>query len=264
MGKDSAIQWTTHTWNPWRGCTRVSPGCLNCYMFREQRRYGRDPEVVTRCGKPVFNAPHKWEANAAALDERQHVFTCSWSDFFHTDADEWRADAWQVIRTTPHLVYQILTKRPALVEKRLPPDWGDGWDNVWIGISAEDQDHYERRWRVLREIPATVRFISYEPGLGPLNITALDGDMPDWIIAGGESGPDARAFNLSWARFLIEQCRVAGVPVFMKQVGSRPYYVDRDGRQVGPFSLRDDKGGDPDEWPRSMRVRQSPNGRCDG
>src|SRR5437868_587512 len=109
MGTETGISWTEHTWNPWRGCTKVSPGCANCYMFREQRRYGRDPTQVVRT--KTWNDPIKWNRQAAEAGRKDLVFTCSWSDFFHEGADEWRDEAWAVIRSCPNLIFQILTKR---------------------------------------------------------------------------------------------------------------------------------------------------------
>ena len=113
MAENSKIQWTDHTWNPWQGCRKVSPGCLNCYMYRDKKRYGQDPATVVRSKPPTFNKPLKWHDPAK-------VFVCSWSDFFIEDADEWRDDAWEIMRRTPHLTYQILTKRPRNIKDRLP------------------------------------------------------------------------------------------------------------------------------------------------
>jgi len=128
-------------------------------MFRDQRRWGLDPEIVVR-NKTTFNDPLKWKDPAL-------VFTCSWSDWFIQDADVWRDEAWRMIRATPHLTYQILTKRPKLIPERLPADWGDGYPNVWLGVSVESRD-WVGRLDDLARIPATVRFVSYEPALGPL------------------------------------------------------------------------------------------------
>lgn len=212
--KHSAIQWTEHTWNPWVGCLKVSQGCKHCYMYRIEQRFGRDPRSVRRTAPQTFNSPLKWMQPA-------FVFTCSMSDFFIDEADEWRDDAWQIIRDTPHLTYQILTKRPHLIKDRLPADWGEqGYPNVWLGTSAENQETLQGRMSYLRFIPARVRFVSAEPLLGPLNI-GLYGYLEDlhWIIAGGESGPDHRPMDLTWARDLRDQCQEFGVPFFFKQVG---------------------------------------------
>jgi protein gp37 len=209
MGSSSRIEWTDATWNPWMGCAKVSPGCAHCYMFTDQRRYGTDPAVVRR-SKTRFDEPLRWKA--ALL-----VFTCSWSDWFIPAADGWRDEAWDVIRRTPHLTYQILTKRPELIADRLPADWGSGWPNVWLGTSIENR-RFVQRADVLREAPATVRFISAEPLLGPL--AGLRLEHIDWLIAGGESGPRARRCDPDWVRQLRDRCQAEGVAFFFKQWGS--------------------------------------------
>jgi protein gp37 len=249
VGERTSIEWTDATANFWRGCDKVSPGCAECYMFRDQRRYGRDPSVVVRCSPVTFNAPLslRWRAQAAELLERERrrlrVFTCSWSDFFHEDADPWRADAWDVIRACPEYDWQILTKRPELVLERLPPDWGDGWPHVWLGVSIENR-RFVHRADQLRALPAAVRFISAEPLLGPLlapwhhfvdagracavrewpdgfDGPSLNLDEIDWLIVGGESGGPLRrrlieelgaprSDRVQWVRELRDECRTLG------------------------------------------------------
>jgi len=211
MSERTGIEWTDRTWNPWHGCTKVSPGCAHCYMYREKARYGQDPDVVMR-SKTTFTAPLRWR-------EPARVFTCSWSDFFHTAADPWRDEAWAIIRATPHLTYQILTKRIGRVVDHLPPDWGDGYRNVWLGVSVENHRHIFRA-SALACVPARVRFVSVEPLLGPV----VFGTLRDlhWVICGGESGPQARPMALEWARALRDECAAAGVPFFLKQLGGHP------------------------------------------
>lgn len=131
MGKHTGIAWAECTWNPWRGCTKISAGCDHCYMYRDQARYGQDPRVVTR-SKTTFRDPFRWKTP-------KRIFTCSWSDFFHGSADPWRDQAWDIIRQTPHHTYLILTKRPGRIPRHLPSDWGDGWPHVWLGVSVESQ-----------------------------------------------------------------------------------------------------------------------------
>lgn len=173
MGELSIIEWTHSTLNFWRGCDKVDPTCAACYMFRDQRRYGRDPSVVVRCSPSTFDAPlrsRKWAATRDRfLAELGYhlVFVCSWSDFFHEKADPWRADAWDVIRRTPESTYQILTSRPELILEQLPADWGDGWPHVWMGATIGNRK-FVHRADLLRQVPAAVRFISAEPLLGPL------------------------------------------------------------------------------------------------
>lgn len=255
MGERSVIEWTDSTWNPWRGCDKVSPGCAHCYMFRDQERYGKDPSVVTRCADGTFYAPvksRKWaETRERCIAEKgSHlVFTCSWSDWFHEDADEWRAEAWQIIRDTPRSTYQILTKRPERIAECLPPDWGEGYPNVWLGVTIENR-RFNHRAQMLEQVPAAVRFISAEPLLGPLvydgsedpddhpwqDVTwsddyegwSLDLHGIDWIITGGESGPGHRRFDPQWALDLLHEARDTGTAFLHKQNGGpRP---DSNGR----------------------------------
>lgn len=214
MSATTAIEWTNATWNPWRGCTKVSPGCDHCYMFREQHRYGNDPSVVVR-SKSTFDAPRRWAAG-------RRIFTCSWSDWFHPAADAWRAEAWEIIRATPQHTYQILTKRPNRIARHLPDDWGAGYPNVWLGVSVEHQDRIFRLER-LATIPAVVRFVSAEPLLGPVDLALWRGGrIVDWVIAGGESGPTHRPMELDWARSLRDQCVEHRIPFLLKQLGGWP------------------------------------------
>jgi len=234
-------------------------------MHTEKRRYGQDPGVVVRSKAPTFNAPlsRKWS-------EPARVFTCSWSDFFIEEADPWRADAWDVIRRTPHLTYQILTKRSERIRDHLPPDWGDGWAHVWLGVTVEG-NRYRYRLDDLLATPAVVRFVSMEPMLEAINLADIvvpegilkplvgllwepcGGGRPgvvvkrprgprlDWVIVGGESGPGARPMRLEWARSVVEQCKAASVPCFIKQL-----HID------GRISK------DPAEWPEDLRAREMP------
>lgn len=232
MSARTGIAWTEATWNPWYGCTKVSPGCAHCYMFREQIRYGKNPEVVTR-SKTKFTEPLKWK-------EPRLVFTCSWSDWFHEAADVWRPEAWEIIKRTPHLTYQILTKRPERIQANLPADWGEGYPNVWLGVSVENQRHAYRA-AILAATPAKIRFISAEPLLGPVTLNDLYYIQPSWIhglneenshvvpmdflhwvIVGGESGDKCRPMKEEWARNLRDECAAAGVAFFLKQLGGNP------------------------------------------
>ena len=216
MGK-TKIGWTDKTWNPWQGCTKVSPGCANCYMYTAKARYGQDPEVVVR-SKTVFDAPLKW-------DEPQRIFLCSWSDFFHKAADPWRAEAWEIIRQTKHHTYQILTKRHGRIVHCLPPGWPGEFSHVHLGVSAENEYWFNKRVAALGQILAAVRFVSLEPLLGPIDCgnafdPASDGSpyFPiDWVIVGGESGPNYRSMQTEWVESIVAQCDAASVPVFVKQ-----------------------------------------------
>lgn len=212
MGQKTIISWTQRTWNPWRGCTKISPGCKNCYMFTAQNRYGNDPAIVVRT--KTWGDPLRWQRQAERDERHELVFTCSWSDWFHEAADPWRDEAWQVVKQCRNLVFQILTKRPERIAECLPDDWNEGYPNVWLGTSVENKRYV---WRIdeLRAVPATVRFISAEPLLGSLAGLSLE-DI-DWLIVGGESGPSFRPMDLAWARELRDLALAWGVPFFFKQ-----------------------------------------------
>jgi protein gp37 len=216
MGEYSNIAWTLRTWNPWRGCTKVDPGCKNCYMFPAQLRGGLDPSTVVRT--KTWGDPRKWQREAQAAGRFERVFTCSWSDWFHADADAWRPEAWALVKNCPNLHFQVLTKRADRIASCLPPDWGDGYPNVWLGVSISEE---KGLWRAdeLRKILPRVRFISYEPALGPLGALNLTGIH--WVIFGGESGPAFRPMNVEWARAMRDKCKAAGVAFFYKQSAAR-------------------------------------------
>jgi protein gp37 len=173
----SPIQWTDYTWNPFHGCTKISDGCKFCYMYRNEERYKRNPSMLIRSSKPIFYRPYK-------IKEPSLIFTCSFSDFFHKEADKIRHECWEIIKNTPQHQYQILTKRPERILECLPPDWGNGYLNVWLGVSIESEK-YLFRWEKLKKIPAKIKFVSIEPLLE--NFTKFP-DNPDWVIIGGESG----------------------------------------------------------------------------
>lgn len=216
MSETTAIGWTQATWNPWYGCTKVSAGCDHCYMFRDMKRYGRDPETVTR-SKTKFGDPLKWK-------EGRLIFTCSWSDWFHKDADPWRDEAWEIVRKTPHHTYQILTKRAGRIARHLPADWGEGYANVWLGTSIENEQNSRRLWQLLG-IPALTRFVSSEPLLGPWSVRRAIGNHEaqlHWLIDGGESGGNCRPSELDWFRQHRDECAEMGIAYYLKQLGGQP------------------------------------------
>jgi protein gp37 len=287
MGASTAIEWTDHTFNPWWGCTRVSPGCQHCYAETFSKRVGLTVWGPT-AGRRFFGDKHwaeplKWERAAAKEGRRHRVFCASMADVFEDRADliPHRARLFDLINRTDWLDWQILTKRPEHVMRLVPEHWHSyGFPpQVWIGATAEDQERADQRIPVLLGMPARIRFVSCEPLLGPVTfrwaawqpISAvaptnhIDGlRRLDWIIVGGESGPGARPFDIAWAHAIVNQCREAGVPCFVKQLGARPFFGGTDcgdlNRNFGArgISLRDRKGGDWNEWDDQLRVRQFP------
>ena len=250
MGFDSSIEWTTHTFNPWWGCTKVSDGCKFCYAETLSNRYGHNvwgPGKARRLMSDAYwQQPAKWNAMAKAAGQRARVFCASMADVFEEEAPEGQRERlWKVIRATPHLDWQLLTKRPHLIAGMLPEDWGAGWPNVWLGTSVEDS-RVVHRFQQLINVPATVHFLSLEPLIGPLPNLPLS-DI-EWVIVGGESGPGARRMAPEWARDIRRQCRDAGVAFFFKQAGSVL------AREWGCAS----KGGDINELPLEFRIREMP------
>lgn len=254
MADNSAIEWTTHTFNPWWGCARVSPGCRFCYADGVAKRYGH--EVWRRKGErrvlsdANWRRPLKWNRDAEREGVRARVFCASMADVFedHPALPEPRARLWPLIEATPWLDWQLLTKRPEEVAGMVP--WGSDWPvNVWLGTSVEDQRRADERIPILLGLPARVRFLSCEPLLDPVDLSrwlntplvcgcgqAPDGATPgpwgcsaacmehepsgiDWVIVGGESGPKARPMRYEWARLIRDECRAARVPFLFKQWG---------------------------------------------
>jgi protein gp37 len=229
MAQNSKIEWTDHTFNPWVGCTNVSPGCDHCYAESWSKRsglvkWGNNPR--RRTSEAYWRAPLKWQQLANAFEaqhgRRQRVFCASLADVFDNQVDAgWRADLFVLIAATPALDWLLLTKRPQNVAKMLPKDWPEhGQPNVWLGTTAEDQVRYNQRWPILSRTPAAVRFISYEPAVNSLRLNAKHDRQPDWLIVGGESGHGARPMAADWVRDVIRDCHAFGVAPFFKQWGA--------------------------------------------
>lgn len=240
MAENSKIEWTTHTFNPWIGCQKVSPGCDNCYAeAMMDHRYGRvkwgpHGERV-RTSAANWRKPKQWAK--AANGSRPRVFCASLADVFDNQVPvEWRNDLFNLIAATPELDWLLLTKRPENLLRMFPTGY---WANVWLGTTCEDQERADRRVRLLQQMreQVPVLFLSCEPLIAPIDlerggwalhrpIRSPQGQQYhglDWIIVGGETGREPRHMEPSWARKIQEDCRGAGVAFFMKQMtGKKP------------------------------------------
>jgi protein gp37 len=273
MGTETKIEWCNHTFNPWIGCTKVSPGCKNCYASALDRRWGHDRwgagKPRQRTSAANWKQPISWNKAAEKASVRRKVFCASLADVFDAEVDpEWRKDLFRLIRATPNLDWLLLTKRPENIRELWPFSTAPSaasWPTIWLGTTVENQQQANERIPKLAYIDAAVRFLSCEPLLEGLDLTEwLDEDktgfvhLIDWIIIGGESGPGARPFQLSWARNLVHQCRDGGrgeAAPFVKQFGAKPEGI------AGPLKLVDRHGGDWSEWPPELRVREYPEAR---
>lgn len=281
MGENSNIQWTDVTWNIARGCTKVDEDCKYCYMYRDsfdKTRYNPYEVVKT---KTVFNLPLK-------IKEPSKIFTCSLTDFFHETIDEYRNEAWDIIRKCPQHTFQILTKRPERIKNNLPKDWGVGWSNVWLGTSVGSQKGSIRAAH-LAAVTAKIKFISAEPLWAEVDFTNIENkicedDSPlqpilgnketfdvlrglrihgqigygfgkiDWMIIGGESGNETgkylyRPCELSWIEKIVKDCKQQHIPVFVKQMGT---HLSKQ------FKMSDRHGGNIDEFPEHLQIREFP------
>lgn len=246
--RDGGIAWTDETWNPIRGCSRVSPGCENCYAERMAARFcgpGQPYEGLAKDGR--------WTRRVRLVEERlcdplrwkrpRRVFVNSMSDLFHEDLDlDDIARVFAVMDLAAQHTFQVLTKRPGRMSDymRARYDVCPAPDNIWLGVSVEDQQRADERIPLLTNTPAALRFISCEPLLGPVSLRRFQRKI-GWVIAGCESGPGARPMDLEWVRSLRDQCVAAGVPFFFKQAivnGRKDPAPWLDGRPWAEFPAR--------------------------
>jgi protein gp37 len=265
--ENTKINWADSTFNPWIGCTKVSSGCDHCYAERQDSRKLHGNEIHWGNGAPrritsaaYWKQPLIWERQAMRDGQRRRVFCASMADWADREAPgEARNQLLRTIKNTPHLDWLVLTKRPVNIRRYLPPDWGAGYPNVWMGVTVENKKQGLPRIEILRTIPAAVRFISFEPlleDLGKFDLTGIH-----WAIIGGETGISARSMDLQWARSIITQCKSNKVAVWVKQLGRTP--VDR-GKELLIYKTsrkRDSRGEDISLWPsgaNTLRIRRHP------
>lgn len=293
---ETKIQWAHYTFNPWRGCTKISKGCAHCYAEAGSRR---NPKVLGTWGdygvrvigaNSYWDLPLRWNAEALRSGERRRVFCASLADVFEDrlELEEPRSRLFDLIVQCRQLDWLLLTKRPAMASVVYPyhcelafnkavrlgqpvDHTGPYLPNVWLGASVEDQENADYRVPELLNIDAAGHFLSCEPLLdrvdlrhvnyGNVEIDTLNGGRINWVIVGGESGHIARGFDFAWAASLRDQCAAAGVPFFLKQVGRHPRSSRLEDALSHPYpakSITDPKGGNPDEWPPDLRIRQIP------
>jgi protein gp37 len=246
MAENSKIEWCDHTFNPWEGCEKVSAGCANCYAERRDKQYhngGHWGPNGTRkmMSEAYWRQPLKWNRDAEKTGERPRVFCSSLADVFEDRPEliDPRHRLMLLIEQTPSLDWLLLTKRPENIGDMVPVKWfDDGFpSNVWLGTTVENQEQADKRIPKLLKIPARTRFLSCEPLLGAVDLSRYLPSMPKvdcppdltpyynshfalhWVIAGGESGSNARPSHSDWFRSLRDQCQAAGVPFFFKQSG---------------------------------------------
>jgi protein gp37 len=346
VSAQTGINWTDSTWNPIRGCSRVSPGCENCYAESTAARFSGPGMPYEGLAKPSARGLPKWTGEVRFIEEHladplrwrrpRRIFVNSMSDLFHERLpNEEIAAVFGVMAAAPRHTFQVLTKRPermrewfrwiadegdellAVVDEEPPSgspipgacacfakekaiggvlrdkDWREAmrapWPlpNVWLGVTAEDQQRLDERVPILLDTPAAVRWVSAEPLLGQLDLTRIDAEAKarvdgmyqinpltgrntdmgrpcrdvarlDWIVVGGESGPRARPFDLAWARSIVDQCQTAGVPIWVKQLGADPI----DGTAGCSVWQRDKAGADWTDWPAELKVRRFPEARA--
>ena len=205
-------------WEPWRGCHRCSEGCRYCYIHKGDARRGVDTDIVTKTER--FYAPVSKKKNGEyKIASGQTVYVCFSSDFLVQDADEWRGECWDMIRERRDLHFLFLTKRIERFEDVAPHDWGDGWDNVTVGCTVEDQRHADKRLAIFDRLPIKHKNIICQPMIGRMDISAhLSG--VELVVAGGESDKNARPLDYEWILFLRQQCVDANVSFEFRQCGT--------------------------------------------
>jgi len=213
-------------WNPWHGCHKISAGCLHCYVYRTDSKFAKDSSIVTKTAN--FDLPIKRNrAKEYKLLNEDIVYTCFTSDFFLDDADDWRLDVWRMIRERSDLHFLIVTKRIHRFKVNLPEDWEDGYDNVSICCTVENQEMANYRLPIFMTLPIKHRSIICEPLLGKIDLSSFLNSSIKQVVVGGESGNEARVCDYDWVLDIRRQCMDAKVAFHFKQTGAR---FNKDGK----------------------------------
>lgn len=270
------IQWTSDTWNPIGGCSKVSPGCENCYAMQIAYNHAQRFKQNKYKGltKKLANGKINWTGEIRIFEKslkdnritkngkNKMIFVNSMSDLFHESLHfEDILKITEVMHKHQHLTFQVLTKRPFKMEQFIKKYWGTAefitnpLPNVWWGVSTEDQKTFDERIPYLLSTPAAVRWISAEPLINEIDLSIHLKEYSntklklDWVVVGGESGNYARECKLEWIEKIVEDCKNTGVPVFVKQLGAV---------LAKKMKLKDRKGGDIKEFPEHLRIREYP------
>ena len=284
MGAKTEITWTDSTWNPVTGCTPVSAGCDNCYAARYAKRRMGDfgtrymlltgEELGARKFSEIRPHPNRLDIPLRWRKPRR-IFVCSMGDLFHESVPtDFQELVFRTMISASQHVFQVLTKRAFAMQAAIPVIMhricGPHWvmpKNIWLGVTAENQATADERIPLLLKTPAAVRFVSVEPMLGPIMIDTFLGDLPednegapypgklDWVICGGESGPNARPCYIKWIESIVSQCKSSGTPCHVKQLGAYPVWAGTETRPIAPAR---GKCNYPEEWPEGLRVREIP------
>ena len=232
-------------WNPWHGCTKISSGCKHCYMYRKDAEFGKNSSIVTKTTSFRVPVMRNRKGEYKMHPDDGLVYTCFTSDFFHPDADEWRKEAWDMMRERSDLTFYFVTKRPERFFASLPDDWGDGWDNIQICCTCENQYEANRRLPVFLKLPIKHKSVIVEPMLEQVSLAHFFEQYPDQIevvTCGGESGPDARLCDYAWVMDLMLECVKYDVKFHFMQTGtnfrtgSRFYLIPNHGDQLSQAS----------------------------
>lgn len=209
-------------WNPWHGCHKISSGCMNCYVYRTDSKYDKDSSKV--CKNKTFDLPLKKKRNgeyALMPDSSGIIYTCFTSDFFLEDADEWRDECWKMIKMRSDAEFLIITKRIHRFYDCIPDDWGSGYDNVHICCTCENQDRADFRLPIFRDLPIKKKSVICEPLLEQIDLSPYLSKDITQVVAGGESGINARICRYEWILKLRQQCLENHVDFYFKQTGAK-------------------------------------------
>ncbi|MDD6807644.1 MAG: DUF5131 family protein [Oscillospiraceae bacterium] len=215
-------------WNPWHGCTKISPGCKYCYVYRQDEMYGAN-EASSVCRKTGnFNLPLKRKRDKSfKIPSGQIVFTCFTSDFLLADADEWRPECWEMIKQRSDCWFYFFTKRIDRFMECIPDDWGDGYENVIVGCTIENQEMADYRLPIFLELPIKHKSIMVAPIIGPVDLSDYLNESIEEVAVSGESGVGVRPCNYDWVLKIREQCVEKDVAFRFHQTGA---YFIKDGK----------------------------------